>query len=52
MPGAVSYNVEVADNPGFSKVVWKGDSQQSIAVPDIVLPDGAYWWRVRAVDDA
>jgi hypothetical protein len=52
VPGAVSYNVEVADNPGFSKVVWKGDTQQSIAVPDVVLPNGTYWWRVRAVDAA
>ena len=23
-----------------------------IAVPEILLPDGAYWWRVRAVDAA
>ena len=52
VPGAASYSVEVADNPGFSKVVWKGDTAQSIAVPDVVLPDGAYWWRVRAVDAA
>ena len=40
------------DNPGFSKVVWKGDTTQAIAVPEIVLPDGVYWWRVRAVDAA
>ena len=25
---------------------------QPIAVPEILLPDGAYWWRVRAVDAA
>jgi hypothetical protein len=52
VPGAERYAVEVSDTPGFSNVVWKGDVAQSIAVPDIVLPDGAYWWRVRAVDAA
>ena len=52
VPDAVSYEVEVADNPGFSKTVWKGSTEQSIAVPDVVLPDGAYWWRVRAVNEA
>lgn len=52
VPDAVSYEVEVADNPGFSKTIWKGTTEQSIAVPDIVFPDGAYWWRVRAVDEA
>ncbi|MGD9573196.1 MAG: hypothetical protein AB7V62_15040 [Thermoleophilia bacterium] len=52
VPGAVSYSVEIADNPGFSRVVWKSDTVQPIAVPEILLPDGAYWWRVRAVDQA
>jgi hypothetical protein len=52
VPDAVSYQVEVASNPGFSKVVWKGEATQAIAVPDKVLPDGTYWWRVKAVDQA
>ena len=52
VPGAVGYSVEIASNPGFSKVVWKGQTSQSIAVPEVVLPDGAYWWRVKAVDAA
>ncbi len=34
VPDAVSYQVEVASNPGFSKVVWKGEATQAIAVPD------------------
>lgn len=52
VPGAAGYHVELSSNPGFTNVVWKGDTSQAVAVPDIVLPDGAYWWRVRAVDAA
>ena len=52
VPDAAGYSVEIADNPGFSSVLWKASTTQSIAVPEILLPDGAYWWRVRAVDAA
>ena len=52
VPKAVGYTVEVSDTPGFSRIVWKGKTTQAIAVPEILLPDGAYWWRVRAVDAA
>ena len=52
VPDAVTYDVEIASNPGFSNVVWKGETSQAIAVPDKVLPDGVYWWRVRATDAA
>ncbi len=52
VPKAAGYQVEVADNPGFSNTVWSADTFQPIAVPEILLPDGAYWWRVRAVDAA
>jgi hypothetical protein len=52
VPKAVGYTVEISDNPGFSKTVWSADVTQPIAVPEILLPDGAYWWRVRAVDAA
>lgn len=52
VPGATGYSVEIADNPGFSRVVWKADTVQPVAVPEVILPDGAYWWRVRAVDKA
>ncbi len=52
VPKAVGYSVEVSDTPGFSRIVWKAKTTQAIAVPEILLPDGAYWWRVRAVDEA
>jgi hypothetical protein len=50
--GATGYTVEVSDTPGFSNIVWKADVTQAIAVPETLLPDGQYWWRVKAVDGA
>ncbi len=52
VPKAVGYTVEISDSPAFSKTIWSDDVTQPIAVPEILLPDGAYWWRVRAVDAA
>lgn len=52
VPDAAGYTVEISDNPGFSKTVWTADTTQAIAVPEVLLPDGSYWWRVRAVDAA
>ena len=52
VPKAAGYRVEIADSPAFSKTIWSDDVTQPIAVPEILLPDGAYWWRVRAVDAA
>jgi hypothetical protein len=52
VPDAVGYTVEISDTPGFGRVVWSSKTTQAIAVPEILLPDGAYWWRVRAVDAA
>lgn len=52
VPKAAGYTVEISDTPGFSRIVWSSKTTQAIAVPDILLPDGAYWWRVRAVDAA
>lgn len=52
VPDAAGYTVEISDNPGFSKTIWTADTSQAIAVPEVLLPDGSYWWRVRAVDAA
>lgn len=52
VPDAAGYTVEVSDNPGFSRTIWTADTTQAIAVPEVLLPDGSYWWRVRAVDAA
>lgn len=52
VPGAVGYTVEIADNPGFSRVVWSAEVAMAMAAPEILLPDGGYWWRVQAIDQA
>jgi hypothetical protein len=52
VPNAVGYEVEVSGNPGFSSIAWESEVVQPIAVPDKLLPDGEYWWRVKAVDTA
>ena len=52
VPDAAGYTVEISDSPGFSKTIWTADTSQAIAVPEILLPDGSYWWRVRAVNAA
>lgn len=52
VPGAVTYQVDISSTPGFSDIVWSSEVVQAIAVPDTLLPDGQYWWRVKAVDQA
>jgi len=52
VPGAVSYQVEIASSPGFSKIVWSQTTDQAQVAPNIILADGSYWWRVTAVDKA
>ena len=49
---AVGYTVEVSTTPASARSSGRATSTQAIAVPEILLPDGAYWWRVRAVDAA
>jgi hypothetical protein len=52
VPGAVSYKVEVASNPGFTRMVWSSVTDQAAIAPNVLFADGAYWWRVSAVDAA
>ncbi|MGI9540052.1 MAG: hypothetical protein ACR2N6_07890 [Miltoncostaeaceae bacterium] len=52
VPGAVEYRVQVSGNPGFSNIVWQGTTDQDRVAPEALLPDGPYWWRVRATDAA
>lgn len=50
--GAVDYEVEVASSPGFSRIMWRATTDQTNAVPEVLLPDGTYWWRVTPIDAA
>lgn len=52
VPGAIEYEVEIASNPGFSRIMWRDTTDQTTVVPEALLPDGTYWWRVTAIDKA
>lgn len=52
VPGAVHYVVEISNSPGFTSVLWSLTTDQIEATPNVLLPDGSYWWRVTAVDKA
>lgn len=52
VPGAVRYIVEIAGSPGFTRILWKTTTDQVQVAPEVLLPDGTYWWRVTAVDTA
>lgn len=52
VPGAVHYVVEISNSPGFTSVLWTTTTDQIEATPNVLLPDGTYWWRVTAVDAA
>jgi hypothetical protein len=51
VPGATSYEVEEASNPSFdgATVVYDGP-MTSVSIT--ARPEGSYWYRVRAANDA
>ncbi|MFS0705489.1 Ig-like domain repeat protein [Cellulomonas sp. 179-A 9B4 NHS] len=52
-PGAQAYRVEVASDPGFSKVVDSAVVDQPFYAPwSTTYPDSVYYWRVQAIDEA
>lgn len=52
VPDAASYKVEVSSNAAFTDVKFSKETDQPNVAPDILLPDGNYWWRVTAKDAA
>lgn len=52
VPGAMSYKVEVSSNPGFTDIDWSAETDQTQIAPEVLFPDGSYWWRVTAKDAA
>jgi|GEM_PF-6426170 len=52
VPGALRYRVEISTSPGFTQVIWRTVTDQIQVAPEVLLPDGTYWWRVTAVDAA
>ncbi len=52
-PSGVHYEIQVDDNAGFGSLAFSRSwVNASSCVVTAVLPDGAYYWRVRAVDGA
>ena len=50
--GAKQYKVEISGNMAFTGVVWTKTTDQPAIAPDALLPDGKYFWRVVATDEA
>jgi hypothetical protein len=51
VPGAVSYDLQVATDPGFNNFAFRGDNiSGSRYSPSTTLFNDQFWWRVRAVD--
>jgi len=50
--GIASYEIEIDDNSDFSSPIVQANPTTSSYTVTIQLQDGAYYWRVRAKDDA
>lgn len=50
---AKTYRIQVATDPSFSNLVDTREvDQATYTAPDRLYPEGTYYWRVQAVDDA
>lgn len=51
--GAIRFEIQIAKDRNFRAIIWpKKESSilDTYVSPNIELPDGQYWWRVRAID--
>lgn len=48
--GATSYEVQVSRSSGFDNLLWSTTTSNRRATPDIQLPAGQIYWRVRSRD--
>ncbi len=46
----VYYIYQNADNPGFSPLAYESGHLSNSNIPAPGMPDGVYWWRVKACD--
>lgn len=54
-PSGVSYTLEISNSPEFSGAMLRKDNLSQVQytlTESEALPDGSYYWRVRAVDGA
>ncbi len=50
LAGASRYQLEVAGNADFTDLLLSATTDLAQWAPEMPLPDGVYYWRVRAVD--
>lgn len=50
--GAGEYQFELAADRHFGSIVWGIETHNTAAAPDKALPNGTYYWRVRAFGSA
>ncbi len=48
-PGATKYNIEIADNVGFTNPLVKDSTANTTYVPTAKLKPGTWYWQVQAV---
>ena len=48
--GASYYEIQVADNPAFSPVIWTESTYDLEITPASTLPNGTFYWRVRSLE--
>ena len=46
-----SYRLEISDDPSFTTGVQSFSTDTNFILPAAVLPEGAYYWRVKAFDN-
>jgi len=51
LSGLACYEIQVDDNPDFMSLNWSSSPTGNTTISS-ALPDGTYYWRVRAVDNA
>lgn len=50
VPAATKYEVQVALTSDFVSPIWSKDTVNLNAAPNVQVPVGEVWWRVRSVD--
>jgi len=48
--GATAYDVQVSSSSGFGSLLWSTSTENRRATPNVQLPGGTIYWRVRAKD--
>ncbi|MFD1945654.1 Ig-like domain-containing protein [Nocardioides aestuarii] len=50
--GAAAYDVQVSSSSGFGTLLWSTSTENRRATPNVQLPGGTIYWRVRSKDSS